>query len=370
MSGKFIQPVSGIEVVSRAPRPGSMFSDEKLAAAASRVKGGEKLEDVALELALEEVAFLETLNDGDDDDTSELVTLGSWSEWLHPRKPAGEEGGGQFVANDQGALHQAIMDNVGQTPLFESQRLGGMHQTIQMGLSDLQDLKADIAIKVASRMRELSGENSSDATSPDRVASEFDTWAETSGDHQPHASAIQHVAKEMFAPDAPIDHIGQPRLETLQDPTVKTFLQAEYDITQRFLANHKVEHATLFRGLNTLNTVDSDKVSFDWLKNDGDVDVMMQPLSSWATVPRDAAGFAGLGATGAILVATVKAERIQSTSVTGRGCLEENEVILRGGKLAARVFVRETGESKAMFAERVGNYVAQQNKLPRFGVEL
>jgi hypothetical protein len=349
---KFIQPVSGIHMVSRARGPRIPFGHEELLAAASRVKGGERLEDVAAEMAIEAVALEESMK---------TFRALAWTEWLHPRHEAGTKEGGQFAPkNDQGELHQAMMQEVGQNPLDEHERLDlGLYQPLRVGAAELQDLKAANAKRIAAKMIEAHGEVLGQTVYGDqeltkalefRAAAEIDMWSETSGDSKPQPVAMQHVAKEMFAPDAPVEHLrGQPDPPTLRDPGSKAYLEAEYTITQNFLKSKGIGQVTLFRGTqNNGSKLD-----------DGETEVTMQPMSSWATTPRDSTGFLG-GYSGAIMVAQVPASRVQSTAVTGRGCLEESEVIVRGGKMRVQVFLRLAGESKGDFAQRVGMWLSER----------
>jgi hypothetical protein len=355
---KFIQPLDGIHVVSRTTGPRIPFGDEELMAAASRVKYGEPLEDVALDMAIEAVALEESLK---------TFRAASWSEWLHPRHEAGTKEGGQFapVGNDQGALHRAVLSEVDQHAISEHERLiRGIYQPLRVGSADIQDMKAANANRIADRMIQEHGaefglgtdygEETMHRMVAERVAKEMDTWAETSGDSKPEPVAMQYVARDLFAPEAPVDHLrAVPDPATLRDPGSRAFLEAEYEATQKFLASKGIKEATVFRGFYSDNLGDT--------LPGGDKEVLLQPMSSWATTPRDSASFAGPNEGdfyGAILVAQIPASRIQSVAVVGRGCLEENEIIVRGGKLRTQAFLRLPGESKGDFAARVGTWVA------------
>ncbi len=53
---RFLQPIEDIEIISRAPRPRIALSNDELEAAAERVADGEKVRDVATDVAQEKVA--------------------------------------------------------------------------------------------------------------------------------------------------------------------------------------------------------------------------------------------------------------------------------------------------------------------------
>lgn len=55
---RFLQPVEDIHIVSKAPRPRTLVSNDELEAAAERVANGEKIRDVATELAQEKITQL------------------------------------------------------------------------------------------------------------------------------------------------------------------------------------------------------------------------------------------------------------------------------------------------------------------------
>jgi len=106
-------------------------------------------------------------------------------------------------------------------------------------------------------------------------------------------------------------------------------LAAEHAATQRFLRETlgpDVKTVTLYRGV--VNQYEQSKP--------GDVvDVESHPLSSWTADPEMADSFAG-GRDGVVLKMEVPIEMIQSTPLSGRGCLDEAEFVIIGHPSQAR----------------------------------
>lgn len=64
-------------------------------------------------------------------------------------------------------------------------------------------------------------------------------------------------------------------------------------------------------------------------------EILLRPLSAWSTYPLEANYFAdgyfGNSGKGVVIKATVPAQDIFSIPLTGFGCLDENEVVLKSG---------------------------------------
>jgi len=106
----------------------------------------------------------------------------------------------------------------------------------------------------------------------------------------------------------------------------KVFNDIEYAHTQKFLKETfgpDVSTVRLYRG--TQNQISNDVVLGDR------VQISMNPLSSWSTNHSVARAF------GRVVVMDVPIEMIQSTPLSGRGCLLEYEFILRGFPSTAEV---------------------------------
>lgn len=119
-------------------------------------------------------------------------------------------------------------------------------------------------------------------------------------------------------------------------PAVQAYVDATYEATQLFLRDNDVEEVTLYRGVrwDDFQDVPEDLVAAASEVGGGGVGDF-NPVSSWSTSQSTAEGFmAGSldDAPGALLEATVPAERIFSTPLSGPGCLNEYEVVTIGGR--------------------------------------
>lgn len=168
------------------------------------------------------------------------------------------------------------------------------------------------------------------------VQKQLDWWAESSGDHSPPSINMQHAVEQEFnLKDAATDHF-EPQLnrEAVVLPRDRAYVRAEYENTQAFFKANGITHVSLFRG-HLGETTDGPQV------------VRMQPASSWTTSLETASAFGG-EAKSFIMTTRVPVERVLSTSITGRGCLHESEVILLGGKLPVQAFTTKWASNLAI----------------------
>ena len=200
-----------------------------------------------------------------------------------------------------------------------------------------QKIKAKIADDLGKRMSEAGIDatkevldtfggprRSGTSTLNSQAAAAFvDTWAATSGDHTPTALAIQARAKQTF------------KLKDSADPTkvynsnseltnqvkeisqthgkvIDGYLKACYDGTQETLKKLGIDEIIVYRGTGKHHDVDNK--------------VKLNPLSSFSTNPGVAKSFGN-----AVIKMKVPRKKIFSTSVTGAGCYDEDEVIVLGG---------------------------------------
>lgn len=172
------------------------------------------------------------------------------------------------------------------------------------------------------------------------VNANLNLWAETSGDSDNEAIRMQLAVEREFAlKDAATEHFEWPMsVEVDADHNAsarQAFVRAEYNETQRWFAERGITHVSVYRGM-ALGKEDADKLR----RESGPIS--MQPASSWTTDIRVARGFAKETSSTtyrqALLFSTrVPVSRILSTSLTGRGCLKEAEVLMLGGTLNAKV---------------------------------
>jgi carbonic anhydrase/acetyltransferase-like protein (isoleucine patch superfamily) len=159
------------------------------------------------------------------------------------------------------------------------------------------------------------------------VAAAFvDSWATTSGDHNPKAVAIQKQAGELFklskAADPELaygmeDKASVASFRNKHSKVINANLKAQYEHTQETLKSLGIEEITLYRG-----TTQKLKGS----------EIQTNPLTSFSTNPAIAKDFANSeDEDGVIVKVKAPAKQVFSTSVTGNGCYNEDEVVLLGG---------------------------------------
>jgi hypothetical protein len=117
-------------------------------------------------------------------------------------------------------------------------------------------------------------------------------------------------------------------------PIVEAAVRAEYAATQAWFKERGIERLVVFRGM----TVPKKEMELEW----GDtVKTSLNPLSSWATKESEAARFANFQGTRSdnrfVIASDVPVSMIQSIPFTGKGCLNEFEVVLIGKPSLAEV---------------------------------
>lgn len=203
------------------------------------------------------------------------------------------------------------------------------------------------------------------------VSTLIQQWAQTSGDSNTRALAMQLAAHEEFglsasARSAVLDHLTPTlREETLriyasEGPAMRPFLRAMYENTQERFAAEGIKEVALYRGQALTSTVtpewtkeafgDAIRLNSDGKveqvvgKVKGEVEVQLRPLSSFAPDLRTARRFSSMLAEGTVrgnmvFTATVPVENVVGTSVSGFGCLSEWEMVVleAPGKVAVNL---------------------------------
>jgi hypothetical protein len=176
-------------------------------------------------------------------------------------------------------------------------------------------------------------------------AAMVDSWAATSGDHNVNAVGIQYAIKDEFkvsrpytkhlrlshkTPSQATKNDWDDTIERIRkDKGVRAVIRAHYDETQARLKAQGVTHLTLVRGYGSAAKVDPIN----------EQNVSLQPASSFSMNKSIAGIFAPSGSAlkKRYLTATVEARYVLSTCGTGFGCVNEQEVVVLGGKRRGRV---------------------------------
>jgi SPP1 gp7 family putative phage head morphogenesis protein len=157
----------------------------------------------------------------------------------------------------------------------------------------------------------------------------IDNWAETSGDGNAIACALQRAASHEFKLEkAAFGHLSDfsaadiARLGDTEDLSgLRAFLRAMHGETQDYFAARGITSVTAYRGTRE-----------GLIDGFGRVRVTMQPMSSFSTAFNTAVEFADGSS---IIAMRVPVNRIIGTCRTGFGCLNERELIVLGGEHSA-----------------------------------
>ena len=274
-----------------------------------------------------------------------------------PTQPRGHKGtpvGGQFVSMDWGGgtstevlpshLRLAEVD-IGKSMLTtQAEKVAGPEL-----IAELRDagripfymqyevrgaVKRDIVFNLAGRLEKHPAfEGQSIEQIVAFVQQKVDLWAATSGDSSPEAIEMQQAVQAEFGLEAaPVGHLPlkkhAPPRNPIYEARDRAFVRAEYERTQEFLKAKGLTHVSVFRGTGNSAGLEL-----------GITTATMQPASSWTTVMSTAMSFATDGKDESVLLtARVPIEDVLSTSVTGRGALPEEEIILLGKPTRMRVY--------------------------------
>lgn len=182
----------------------------------------------------------------------------------------------------------------------------------------------------------------------DLVGESVALWAETSGDHNSRALAMQKAAEKEFGLSSYNYPAGRESQlaeadDFLKDPnseqTSREFLRAMYKHTQETIQAETGlgpdDEIVLYRGLRFYEDQPA-PASLSNAPSEGSLDVFMklQPMSSYSTDRDIAVYFTRTfeeGSYGLVISTRVKVRDILSTARTGYGCLTEAEVVVLGG---------------------------------------
>lgn len=198
-------------------------------------------------------------------------------------------------------------------------------------------MKASMVAKLGPQMAKSSDliireEESAEKAGARVVQENLDSWAGSSN----NVTMQTAIRDEFDVEGARMDHLGHSY--TPVDPKElaqgRAYSRIEYENTQKFLRDNKIEYVSVYRGQGA--------TAFPG-HYDGPATIMMQPANSWSTSLTVASKFGG----GKIIMAArVPASRVLSTAASGRGCLNESEVIIFGGKMTVHAVSRSIGDWK------------------------
>jgi hypothetical protein len=169
----------------------------------------------------------------------------------------------------------------------------------------------------------------------DEVSGWVHHWA--AGSQSPNSIAMQLAAREeLGATTAAMSHWKDDALTKGREiynankKALRALVRAQYDSTQAWLKEQKIEELFLFRGQGWLDGKEPNTLG-EWNNKIRTVKMKSQPLMSMTTDWEIAKGFAN-GDNLAIVGAHVPAKRIFSMPRTGLGCANESEFVVLGGE--------------------------------------
>ena len=166
-------------------------------------------------------------------------------------------------------------------------------------------------------------------------------WAETSNGDHPMSHALQDIAKTVLGVEDSADwengktqdqkdELFNAALEIKENygEALRALVKAQYRLTQEWLEDRGIEKLVVYRGIREPKGVDNKKGL-----------VQLRPLSSWSQNQRVALKFTGgvPNQTGGMLRTVIDAKDVFSTPFTGFGCLDEDEIVVIGGKKTAEM---------------------------------
>lgn len=273
-----------------------------------------------------------------------------------PRHPKGSGEGGRFARSAEVTQAHEVL-------LAEARRVAP--GITERSIAQRAEMKKHIQMDLADRLRKHPAFQGMEPRPPiflepvaEWVKQKIDLWAESSGDSEPAAIAMQEaVRREFNLRHVAMDHLvaDYPLLDidSVDEARCMAFVRAEYERTQEFLEAQGITHVSVFRGMSALG---ADLGYEDREGHMGIEVVTMQPASSWTTKLRTAYDFAQTKPQPVVLTTRVPASQVLSTCVTGRGCLSEYEVILLGKEQRIRtfnVYNEETNEKEQNFLENI-----------------
>ncbi len=184
-------------------------------------------------------------------------------------------------------------------------------------------------------------------TREDKIRSITDTmlstWAESASDHNVRSLEIQKAIATEFGLDSTWVDKALSTAETSNGrasriSALRPFVRAMYENTQDRLSTLNLEKVTAFRGFRDEAGIFKG-AKIPWLKEGKDgagIRTLSNPGSSWSTSLGTAREFANGGGfkndAAIIFKANIPRSRILSLATTGMGCLDEQELVVIGGK--------------------------------------
>jgi hypothetical protein len=163
-----------------------------------------------------------------------------------------------------------------------------------------------------------------------------DAWAGASGKGSPRSIGIQRAIEDEFGIKSAADRhfsneekLHKQRVETIRrSKAVRAMVRAQYEETQAHLAKAGISKMTVVRGYSSTSKVDP---------TGDEQGVRLQPASSFSLDRGIANAFSGDGLQKRLATATIPAKRVLSTCLTGFGCMNEQEIVILGGTVKAKV---------------------------------
>lgn len=204
-----------------------------------------------------------------------------------------------------------------------------------------------------------------EATLEDASRIVTDAWAGSSTDHNRSSVAFQiAVSQKMGMNGHGMDYVephildDAKRMYSDNKQAVDVIVDKVYQDTQNLFERAGVKDLLLFRGMRYQGGKAPEPVRAalsgepNWGSDKKipavavDTHIRQNPLSSWTSNVRTAARFASQGSVLSLSKAKVPRERIFSSSITGAGCLTEEEyVVLGGDPLPGKTVLSSAGTS-------------------------
>lgn len=132
----------------------------------------------------------------------------------------------------------------------------------------------------------------------------------------------------------------------------RTVIRGQYEATQGWLVENNIKEVTLYRGMMEVP-----------IENDGEMEMRLQPLSSFSADPGVALQFAIDGSRGVMIAVKVPADRIVSTPFTGFGSKREKEVVVLGGRYKVIAIRASKDSTESKYTDKLRTFLASKKEV-------
>lgn len=253
---------------------------------------------------------------------------------LQQAKASGHYSDYQLLFDPEGQFVK-VVDTTRHPGLRPTKHIWGEIDEVEPSLQNFVEYTENGNVTTFARAIQAGTPEAEEALRMSAVNKVIKNWAISSSDES-MASTVFQVAVRKFAglPWESLDHLDPKMIKKAKqiyseyEKEWDAIVRGMYEETQKQLKAQGITSVPLYRGVTQKVVQRESTEVFD------DVDVMMQPVSSFSSSPKTALDFSNPDTLdSAILAGEVPAQDIISMPTTGAGCLHEHEYIVVGGRV-------------------------------------